>query len=206
MPNPGIAKSGGTGAVVEDKSDAALNSVGPVKKGSLEIILGVTMGEEIRSEDLFKHPRLESLRQLYSSIIVTGVQVQVIQGKYMDFLTTLSVSKKEDMVGGALGGVIRFGLVPSMKKSMLVKGKDYFALRHLQDMTYSRVNNIMTSQLDLTGYEVDLALEPRRGAGPVLVCALADFDEAAKAFPGIVVVRAKFTVSWEASGVSTMWL
>lgn len=107
-------------------------------------------------------PRISTLRSLFASVIVQRVVAEARQD-------TLASDDQEGMVSPS--GHIYIAIIPTIKDTDSATGSTGVIVNNVPSkQTFPLASNVqsnVTFSFNLTGFEVDLAQDPRRGAGPV---------------------------------------
>lgn len=117
-----------------------------------------TFRQSIKLSDF---PRISTLRSLYASVIVSSVEAEVRQDTLLG----------EDDSAVFTRGHVFVAIIPTVKDTDSASGSTKAIVNNVPNKqtfplsTTCQNNSIF--HFNLSGYEVDLAQDPRRGAGPV---------------------------------------
>jgi len=169
-----------------------------VHKEIAEVFFGMKTGSFRGVIRLDQSSRVTTLKTIFSSIVVTKVQCEVRQ-------SALIGTDDDDILSS---GHIYVALIPTGKNTdaatglnstqvNIVPNKQSFPLS--SDSQVSRVFDF-----DLTGYETDLASDPRRQQGVVLWIGNSGVGKVSTG-PEVEILRSTWRVWLECSGNSTLW-
>lgn len=122
----------------------------------------IMTGAHKASIKLSDFPRVATLRTLFASVMVKEITAEARQD------TLLSESDENHI---AVGGHIFVALIPTNKDTDSASGSTSVIVNNVpnkQTFALSSMNQANSIfRFNLTGFETDLAQDPRRGAGPV---------------------------------------
>nr|QDH89941.1 MAG: hypothetical protein H3RhizoLitter14102_000002 [Riboviria sp.] len=156
-------------------------------------------GEKRWSKKVSTVPIVTTLKQMYTSVELVSLEVDVVQ------LALIGTAKTQLYLNGACF----VGLIPTAKDTDADTGTNNTTVlsvpkKHAIQLS-SQEQTTRTFKLDLKGYELDLAQDPRRGQGPVFWIG----NTGIGVFEGAPATLAIMAVVWRGklscSGTSTLW-
>jgi len=161
----------------------------------LEHTLVIKSSEWRKSHNLASSAAVTTLKDFYTSIVLKSVEFEVSQ---------VSLLGTEE--GNIKSGTAYYALIPSKKDTDEGSGKDRATVQKVMNkhmFPLSREEQgVRNGTFKIEGYELDLALDARRGAHPVLW--LGNTTSASRGQdPEVIAITIRFQV--ECSGVSPLW-
>jgi len=155
-------------------------------------------GEKRWSKKLSTIPIVQTLKQMYASVELVELACDVVQA-------TLGGSVKSTL---HLGGVVFVGLIPSGKDTEVDSGTNTATVMGVPRKHPIQISTteqtVKSFVLDLKGYEVDLAQDPRRQQGPVFWIGNTGVGTFAGAEP-LPIINVIWKGKFRASGASSLW-
>lgn len=142
-------------------------------------------------------PRIRTFKTMFSSIVLTKVTCHVRQANLVneDGLTTQ--------------GHLYFALIPSAKNSDAATGTSPSVVDGVPNKQTFPLSNVSQSVadfgFDLSGYETDLAQDPRRGQGVVLWAGNTGVQASSGSSDNMLAAVVTWRMVVECSGSSTLW-
>jgi len=171
---------------------------------SYEYPIALYTGEPRVVKDVAEIPDITNLKKQFATVTLSSLEVDVYQTTFVGNSTsTLHCA-----------GTVFVGLIPTGKNTNAETGQNTSTIlnvprKHAVPLS-STEQTVKTFKFNLTGYELDLAQDPRRQQGPVIWIANTGVgkyssSDKAKVTPELTICHLIFKYSVACQGVSTLW-
>jgi len=144
-------------------------------------------------------PRISTLNNLFASVVLTGIAAEVRQNAFVG----------NDAGDITAGGHIFTALIPTNRDTDAMSGATNIIVASVpnkQTFPLSSVHqNNIVFQFNLDGYELDLAQDPRRGAGPVAWMGNTGVAKTASSATKVNICTVTWRISVTCSGTTPNW-